>query len=614
MPRRTRHLRTALVVPLAALAALLVTAAPAVAQRRPNIVLLVGDDHTWTDAGFMGHPVVRTPNLDALAAGGTTFTQGQNPASVCQPSLRALLGAAHHDLWQSKTAALSTILGTIPRRSEVVHFRTVPRELGRHGYRSWEGGKLWEGTFATAGFTHGLATSISPNFFSSIGDQFGREGWSDGTALAPLQSFLDETAGEPFFLWLAPMLPHAPFDAPAALRAPYQQLGLSPAEVGYYANVSWLDAFVGEVIAELTARGLRDDTLIVYVSDNGLELGNIGGSGRGKATLYELGTRTPVIFNWPGEIPAGVLRDDLVSTIDVPATLLDFAGADQITDGGGRSLRAGLETGAPTGRDKIVSHLTSSIPANDGYWVRTPSWRYVAASDGREELYAIATDPFEQHDVAAAHPELLAEFRDDVLAWRQQSQAGAPLLDATGRLVDHTGAPVAGAPVRLVGRTSGGAKLALRVLTAANGGYLFDSVPQGKYALVRGDRGTKLTWVNRSGDIPFALPTGGLGSHLEIGVLGAHPNSSPGSARIVGTLRDASGAALPGALVTVRGGGAPKTTVTVLTGPDGTFAAENLPAGSYRVVARSRTPRGRTTGNATVSPGGQTSLELALRS
>ena len=424
----------------------------------PNVVLIIGDDHGWPHSGFMGDPFVRTPNLDALAAQGTTFTNAHNPSSVCQPSLRALLAAVHTVQWERKTDALESILGQLPRRAEVAHFRTVARELGRQGYRSWEGGKFWEGTFTTAGFTHGLATSISTNYFTSVGDQFGREGWSTGTALAPLQAFLDEAEGGPFFLWVAPMLPHTPYDAPADFRAPYEQLGLSAAEVAYYANVSWLDALTGAVLDELQTRGLRDDTLIVYVSDNGHEIGSFAGQGHGKGTLYELGARTPVIFNWPGHVPSGAVRDDLVSTLDVPATLLDFAGADQLGDGDARSLKSALESGAPAGRDEIVSELPNALLGGSGFWVRTPQWRYVAALDGTEELYEIALDPYETLDVAALHPDLLQEFRADVAAWRAQIAAGEPLLDAAGRLTGPDGAPVAGETLQLRGRSSTGAE------------------------------------------------------------------------------------------------------------------------------------------------------------
>jgi len=615
MPRRPRHRTIALValVLVVLLASPPTGAGAGIQERPPNIVLLIGDDHGWPHSGFMGDPYARTPNLDALAAGGTTFTHAQNPASLCQPTLRTLLAAVHDEAWESKKLALEAVLGPRPRRSEVEHFRTVPKELARRGYRSWEGGKLWEGTFATAGFTHGLATSISPGFFTAVGDRFGREGWSTGTALAPLQEFLDETGDAPFFLWVAPMLPHAPFDAPADLRAPYQQLGLSAAQIGYYANVSWLDAIVGAVVAELTTRGLRDDTLIVYLADNGVEIGNLGGSGRGKGTLYELGARTPVVFNWPGSVPSGVMRDDLVSTLDVPATLLDFAGADTIDDGGARSLREPLVSGSPAGRGTIVSHLRNPVPGNDGHWVRTPSWRYVAASDGREELYAIASDPFEQHDVAAAHPELLAGFRADVLAWQRAIAEGAAVLDATGRVVDPGGAPIAGEAVRLTGRTRTGAKLHLRVLTASDGSYLFDAVPRGTYVLTGARRSGSFHWGRLSGRIPVTLPTGGLGSHLHLRATRPHVPATPGSARIEGTLRAHDGVPVAGALVTVRGG-SPRVSVAVLTDATGRYRAEHLTPGTYRVAARSPARRARQAASTTVAPGERSTLDLALRS
>jgi uncharacterized sulfatase len=149
--------------------------------------------------------------------------------------------------------------------------------------------------------------------------------------MAPLEAFLDQTHGQPFFLWVAPLLPHVPYDAPPDLARPYAHTGLPPEEERYLANVSWLDAVIGAVVATLERRGLRDDTLIVYLSDNGKEAAVPGaGSGRGKGTLHELGFRTPLVLSWPERIPAGVVRDDLVSTLDVAPTLLDFAGAAPI--------------------------------------------------------------------------------------------------------------------------------------------------------------------------------------------------------------------------------------------------------------------------------------------
>src|SRR5262249_46494957 len=156
---------------------------------------------------------------------------------------------------------------------------------------------------------------------SSVGDQFGRDGWEEGTALDPLRTFLDHRDGAPFLLWFAPMLPHVPYDAPAEFRAPYERLGIDRRLVDYYANVSWFDALVGLLVDELRQRGLRDDTLILYFSDNGFEIGEFAGFGDGKGTLHEQGFRTPLVVNWPGHVPAAVTRDDLVSLLDVFPTV-----------------------------------------------------------------------------------------------------------------------------------------------------------------------------------------------------------------------------------------------------------------------------------------------------
>jgi len=567
------------------------TAAPDVP---PNIVLLIGDDHGWPYSGFMGDPFVQTPNLDALAAEGTVFRNAQSPSSICQPALRALLAAVHSNQWDGKRAALRARLGPIPTRTEVAHFRTLPRELARRGYLSWEGGKLWEGTFAQAGFTHGLATAVSTNPFVSIGDHFGRDGWSDGTTLDPLRSFLDEAGSAPFFAWIAPLLPHVPYDAAQQFRAPYEQLGLSAREVAYYANVSWLDSLVGALLAELDARGLRENTLIVYVSDNGLGITQLtAGVGRGKGTLYELGFRSPLVLNWPGHVPAGVLRDDLVSTLDVPATLLDYAGADQLGDGDARSIKDAVQSGSPVGREKIVSRYLGSGAENTGSYVRTPSWRYIVADDGREELYEIAIDPFEQLDVAALHPELLPGFRADVAAWQQQTASAHDELDAAGRLTDAQGVPVAGEELQLFGRASTGKTLRLSVLTSSRGDYLFESVPQGAYTLRSRRRSARLAFAQFTSKVPLILPVGTLGSFMEIRATQDEAPPTAGSSTIRGVLRSRWGVPIGAATIAVRGRAPLRVSVAVRSAPDGSYRAENLPPGLYRITVNAGPGIGR---------------------
>jgi uncharacterized sulfatase len=563
---------------------------------RPNIVLLIGDDLGWPYAGFMGDRVARTPNLDALAAGGTVFSEAQDTASVCAPSLRTLLAGIHDDQWNAHRPAIQALTGLQRDRREVAYYWTVPRALAWRGYRTWEGGKLWEGTFRDAGFSAGMATAASRNPFTSVGERFGRDGWGNRTALDPLRAFLDGTGQKPFFTWIAPLLPHGPYDAPEEFRQLYQNRDLTLVEAAYYANVSWFDAFVGAVVAEIEARGLRDDTLLVYLSDNGISIDHpFPGRDQGKGTMGELGFRTPLILNWPGHVPAGQVRTDLVSELDVPATILDYAGADPIVGSDGRSLRSAVEHGSAVGRDEIVGHFVGSTPANSGFFARTQTWRYVRALDHSERLYAIATDPFERTDVSSSHADLVAAFRADVVNGEKALFKAPPELDVAGRLTDLRGAAIAGEEMLLTGRARDGVAIRLLARTGPGGDFRLLAVPHGSYVLRSGRHvPLRLGHVNWW-YIPLRLPLGGLGAFFPLEAAPRAP-AAVGTSAIRGTLRDPSGRPLDGRAVAIRRRDRPFGTVAVaLSAADGRYRAENLPSGSYEVRAaggpRAHAPR-----------------------
>ena len=184
----------------------------------PNVVMIVSDDHGWTDYGFMAHPVVRTPNLDALAAQSVVYTRAYTPMALCRPSLASIATGLyphqHGITGNDPPGGSATMRDPAARRAMVDLFaraRTLPELLAERGYVSFQTGKWWEGNPVEHGFTRGM-THGDPARGGRPGDEglkIGREG------LQPIREFIDSTAGRPFFLWYAPMLPHDPHTPPA---------------------------------------------------------------------------------------------------------------------------------------------------------------------------------------------------------------------------------------------------------------------------------------------------------------------------------------------------------------------------------------------------------------
>jgi arylsulfatase A-like enzyme len=407
----------------------------------PNIVLIISDDQGYRDFGFMGSEIAHTPNLDRLAEEGTVFPFGYATASLCRPSLRSLLTGLQpiqFDHWEQQLARKG--IPPSPRSPLRDHFHTLPAILAQRGYASFQSGKFQEGSYRNAGFTNGMT------------EKPGKAGRKQGIRIAretmePLFSFIDEHRTRRFFVWFAPQIPHLPHNPPKEFYAPYESLDLPWFAPGYYASVTWLDSAVGRLVDHLEKRGLRERTLIVFVVDNGWQAPGPGvdyhytlGGSKGKKSLYEMGFRTPVIFNWPGQIPAGVVDDDLVSLVDLFPTLLDYAGAPPLANRPGVDLRPLLE-GTPGATRSALIGTASALrtdrkgePAG-GAFLRTRRWHYLWHEDGREALFDLTTDPDEDRDVAAQHPDLVREFRERILEWSQAMRDSSRLTPASPPLL-----------------------------------------------------------------------------------------------------------------------------------------------------------------------------------
>ena len=326
-------------------------AAQASSVARPNVVVLVGDDLGWRDTGVYGNTAIRTPNIDRLAQSGLRVEYAFGTSPSCSSSrISILTGKYPH------STGAEDLHMPLPETE-----RMLPSYLRSHGY-----------------FTgHMAKTHYGPN-----GErQF--QWYSPETAEA-FPGFLDSAGTRPFFLWVGFHDPHRPYQ-PGAVANPHSpaQVAVPPHLVDtpetradlalYYDATARMDDAIGRMLAELDRRGLRDKTLVVFLSDNGAPFP------REKGTLYDSGTRTPLLFSWPPVIHAGTTYSlGLVSTMDLAPTILDLTGARRATAMQGRSLRALLTAPASyPGREYVFSERDWHDCDEHQRSVRTPRFKLI---------------------------------------------------------------------------------------------------------------------------------------------------------------------------------------------------------------------------------------------
>ena len=243
-------------------------------KEKPNIILLVGDDQGYPYFGFMGSDYVQTPNMDKLAQSGTLFTNGYVPQNHCRPSLQTLMTGTlpinyEQDvakLIKEKQIAKDSILDF--KHHAMKHFNTLPRILANNGYKSFQGGKWWEFNYQNGGFDEGMTNGWTKderknkNWFLQF---MGGEGRKLARAtMQPVYDFVEANKDKPFFIWYAPELPHYPFDAPDKYYNIYKDKDMTESAKRYYANCTWFDDGVGELIRYLKEKEEFDNTLFVF--------------------------------------------------------------------------------------------------------------------------------------------------------------------------------------------------------------------------------------------------------------------------------------------------------------------------------------------------------------
>lgn len=418
---------------------------PTEKEALPNIIMLVGDDQGYPYFGFMGADYVHTPNMDTLAANGVLFTDGYVSDNHCRPSLQTLLTGILPIDYQKRNFALMDAemeRRKIPEDSVDIfkrefdikamgfsHFNTLPKMLKAKGYASFQGGKWWEFNYQNGGFTHGMTKGWTEEEQKSK-DWFLEHMGGEGMDLArvtnqPAYDFLEATKGQPFFMWFAPSLPHYPFDAPEKYYNLYKDQDMSESAKQYYANCTWFDDAWGELVAHLKAKDLYDNTLIIYVNDNGWEQDpkveywddpnrSHNGGDKGKGSIYDLSFRSPIIFAWANQIEKGLRKNALIHSADIPATILDYVGLEIPEDFHGISYREVIEGKKESLRNHVQGNVISTRSTKpgevmgrhvEGYWVRQDHWflRW-HVTDDELELFDLNKDLRNEVDVAAEFP------------------------------------------------------------------------------------------------------------------------------------------------------------------------------------------------------------------
>lgn len=394
----------------------------------PNVLLIVADDVGWADVPGFGDDPLEAPALARLAAEGVVHRAAYAAASVCSPARAALLTGRYPQRFghENNTGDLER-----QRRDGIglpVGVPTLVEALRARGYATGLVGKWHLG--ANEPF-HPLARGFD-EFFGFLGGGHDYFVWNDVERGAILRgreavagdeyltdafareasAFLARHAERPFFLVLAPNAVHPPLQAPDDLFPP-QDPALDETRRAYRAAFTGLDRALGRVLDELDRLELTDRTLVAFLGDNGgaEENGARNGPFRaGKRSPYEGGLRIPLVVRFPGGVRAGEALDDVVSALDVGATILAATGAE---------LGEGL---APDGVD-----LAGPIDGSRAlFWrqgrsgaMREGRWKLVTRGVRPPELYDLVTDPGESKNVAAANAQVVARLRERYSGWEE---------------------------------------------------------------------------------------------------------------------------------------------------------------------------------------------------
>lgn len=413
----------------------------------PNIVLIVADDLGYGDISCYGNSSTNTPNLDILANKGIKFTDFHTNGAVCSPTRAALMTGKY----QQRTG-ISGVITAKSHRTVGLHLNeiTIAEELKKNGYNTaifgkWHLGYAEEYNPTLQGFDEFKGfVSGNVDYHGHI-DQEGYLDWWNGINIEDEKGYatdlitaygvkyIDENhpgkTRKPFFLYLPHEAPHYPYQK--RIDKILREVG----EVGtnkiqkekiasiYKEMIEVMDEGVGKIIQSLKDNGQYENTIILFISDNGAsKFGNNGVLRGTKGSPYEGGSRVPAIFSYPNKIKQAIINNEIILTMDVLPTLLDFI--DQkpsVKNLDGISIKDNLihQTNLPK-RDVFFSFSNKSF-IRSGYWKLISKER---KNNQKLELYNLTDDLVERNNLSKTNPDLVKTLSEKLKLWQKEITKG----------------------------------------------------------------------------------------------------------------------------------------------------------------------------------------------
>lgn len=434
------------------------------AATKPNVLLIVTDDQGYGDFGFTGNKQIETPNLDKLASQSVRFDRFY-VTPFCAPTRAALMTGRY---------PLQGGVHGVARGEETMRSAetTLAEVLKKNGYRTgifgkWHNGENYPYTPNGQGFDEALGFNLGHwnNYFDPRlrhnAEWVKKEGWITDVLTNSALEFIEQSKEQPWFCYLAYNAPHSPFQCPEREFQKYKAKGLDDTLAAVYGMCENIDTNVGFIRRQLEQWQLAENTLVLFLTDNGPATERYTANLRGrKGSLYEGGSRTPLLIHWPARIPEPRVVSTLSDAIDILPTVCDLVGVKPKTNFplDGRSL-VPLIDGKPEGwpeREIFIQNLArTDLQRTQGAVI---TQRFSAVNTGRGwELYDLQADPGQQTNLMEKSPGDARMITDDLAAkferWWSLTSAGVtrdrppvpvghkaePTVEASAAQADLTG-------------------------------------------------------------------------------------------------------------------------------------------------------------------------------